>query len=134
MYKLFLYILYKISIDYSCTRCYNSLNKSNNTNPKHLDNSIDFTLSGKSAIMIVTYINYINQKGGDNMEVMEDMNNAEIMKNAMDEFEMIQRYMVLAKKEKATETYAELKNRYLLLKALLNSLGVNLIEIDKIKE
>lgn len=105
-----------------------------NTNPKHLDNSIDFTLSGKSAIMIVTYINCINQKGGDNMEVMEDMNNAEIMKNAMDEFEMIQRYMVLAKKEKATETYAELKNRYLLLKALLNSLGVNLIEIDKIKE
>ena len=84
--------------------------------------------------MIVTYINCINQKGGDNMEVMEDMNNAEIMKNAMDGFEMIQRYMVLAKKEKATETYAELKNRYLLLKALLNSLGVNLIEIDKIKE
>ncbi len=108
----------------------------NQTTPKqkHLGNSIDFTLSGKSAIMIVTYINCINQKGGDNMEVMEDMNNAEIMKNAMDEFEMIQRYMVLAKKEKATETYAELKNRYLLLKALLNSLGVNLIEIDKIKE
>ncbi len=68
------------------------------------------------------------------MEVMEEMNNAEIIKNAMDEFEMIQRYMVLAKKENATETYAELKSRYLLLKALLSSLGVNLTDIDKIKE
>ena len=68
------------------------------------------------------------------MEVMEEMNSAEIIKNAMDEFEMIQRYMFLAKKENATETYAELKNRYLLLKALLNSLGVNLTGIDKIKE
>ena len=68
------------------------------------------------------------------MEVLEEMNNAEIIKNAMDEFEMIQRYMMLAKKEKATETYAELKNRYLLLKALLNSLGVNLTDIDKIKD
>ena len=68
------------------------------------------------------------------MEVMEEMNSAEIIKNAMDEFEMIQRYMFLAKKENATETYAELKNRYLLLKALLNSLGVNLTDIDKIKE
>ena len=62
------------------------------------------------------------------------MNNAEIMKNTMEEFEMIQRYMMLAKKENATETYAELKARYLLLKALLNSLGVNLTDIDKIKE
>ena len=65
---------------------------------------------------------------------MEEMNNAEIMKNTMEEFEMIQRYMMLAKKENATETYAELKARYLLLKALLNSLGVNLTDIDKIKE
>ena len=68
------------------------------------------------------------------MEIMEEMNNAEIIKNAMDEFEMIQRYMALAKKENATETYSELKNRYLLLKVLLNSLGVNLTDIDKIKE
>ena len=68
------------------------------------------------------------------MEVMEEINNAEIMKNTMEEFEMIQRYMILAKKEKETETYAELKARYLLLKALLNSLGVNLTDIDKIKE
>ncbi|MDE6601096.1 MAG: hypothetical protein K2K90_02810 [Lachnospiraceae bacterium] len=68
------------------------------------------------------------------MEVMEDINNAEIIKNAMDEFEMIQRYMTLAKKENATETYSELRSRYLLLKALLSSLGVNLTDIDKIRE
>lgn len=62
------------------------------------------------------------------------MNNAETIKNAMDEFKDIQRYMALAKKENATETYAELKDKYLLLKALLNNLGVNLTDIDKIKE
>lgn len=68
------------------------------------------------------------------MELLEEMNNAEIMKNAMDEFDLTQRYMFLAKEENAIKTYAELKNRYLVLKALLNSLGVNLIDIDKIKE
>ena len=68
------------------------------------------------------------------MEVLEEMNNAEIMKNTVDEFKKIQKYMVLAKKENATETYAELKDEYLVLKAILNSLGVNLTDIDKIKE
>ena len=68
------------------------------------------------------------------MEVLEEMNNAEIMKNAMEEFIKVQKYMLLAKKENATETYAELKDEYLVLKALLNSLGVNLTDIDKIKE
>ncbi len=42
--------------------------------------------------------------------------------------------MFLAKKENAIETYASLKNDYLTLKALLNSLGVNLTDIDRIKE
>ena len=68
------------------------------------------------------------------MDVSGEMNNAEIIKNAMDEFKDIQRYMALAKKENATETYAELKDKYLLLKALLNNLGVNLTDIGKIKE
>ena len=34
----------------------------------------------------------------------------------------------------ATETYAELKKKYISLKALLNVLGVNLTDIDEIKE
>lgn len=64
----------------------------------------------------------------------EEMNNAEIMKNAMDEFKDIQEYMALAKEENATKTYAKLKRQYLALKVLLNSLGVNLTDIDEIKE
>ena len=42
--------------------------------------------------------------------------------------------MILAKKENATETYADLKEEYITLKALLHVAGVNLSEIDKIKE
>ena len=72
-------------------------------------------------------------KGGEPMEVME-MNNGEIIKNAMEDFDKIQRYMILAREENATKTYAELKRQYVVLKALLNSLGVNLTEIDEIKE
>ncbi len=67
------------------------------------------------------------------MEVME-MSKEEIIKNAMDEFMGIQEYMLLARKENASETYAKLKDRYLTLKVLLNSLGVNMTDIDKIKE
>ena len=66
--------------------------------------------------------------------VIEEMNNAKIMKNAMDDFKDIQEYMLLAKEENAAKTYAKLKEQYLILKALLNSLGVNLTEIDRIKE
>jgi hypothetical protein len=83
--------------------------------------------------MIISDNNCINHKGGENMEVME-MSKEEIMKNAMEEFKKIQKYMILAKKENAVETYAELKDEYLVLKALLNSLSVNLTDIDKIKE
>lgn len=62
------------------------------------------------------------------------MSKEDIMKNAIDEFMAIQEYMLLARKENATETYAKLKDRYLALKVLLNSLGVNMTDIDKIKE
>lgn len=42
--------------------------------------------------------------------------------------------MLPARKENAKEPSASLKQDYLLLKALLTSLGVNLTEIDEIKE
>lgn len=58
----------------------------------------------------------------------------EVAKAAIDDFVKIQRYMLLAKKENAAETYAELKEEYLSLKAILNVCGVNLTDIDKIKE
>lgn len=67
------------------------------------------------------------------MQVLET-SKEEIMKNAMDDFREIQEYMVLAKKENAKETYAKLKKKYIYIKALLNSLGVNLTDIDEIKE
>ncbi len=58
----------------------------------------------------------------------------EITKAAIDDFKKIQKYMLLAKKENATETYAELKDEYISLKAILNVAGVNLTDLDKIKE
>ena len=57
-----------------------------------------------------------------------------VTKQALDDFKKIQRYMLLAKEEGATKTYAELKDEYLTLKAILNVSGVNLTDIDKIKE
>ncbi len=61
-------------------------------------------------------------------------NGLEITKIAIDDFKEIQEYMLLAKKENATETYAKLRKKYLSLKAILNVAGVNLTDIDEIKE
>ena len=58
----------------------------------------------------------------------------EVTKVALDDFKKIQKYMILAKEENATKTYSELKEEYLTIKALLQVSGVNLTEIDKIKE
>ncbi len=58
----------------------------------------------------------------------------EIAKTAIEDFKKIQRYMTIAKKENATETYAELKREYLSLKAILQIAGVSLTDIDEIKE
>lgn len=58
----------------------------------------------------------------------------EVTKAALDDFKKIQKYMLLAKKENAIETYTELKDEYLTIKALLQVSGVNLTDIDKIKE
>ena len=61
-------------------------------------------------------------------------NDAEIIKEALNDFQKVQKRMQLAKEENAVKTYADLKDDYLSLKALLTSLGVNLSEVDKIKE
>ncbi|MCI9397118.1 MAG: hypothetical protein HFI55_09410 [Lachnospiraceae bacterium] len=58
----------------------------------------------------------------------------EVIKAAIDDFKKIQKYMILAKEENAVKTYAELKDEYLSLKAILQVSGVNLADIDKIKE
>lgn len=46
----------------------------------------------------------------------------------------MQRHMLIAKEEGATKTYESLKKDYLFLKTFLNVSGVNLTDIDEIKE
>lgn len=58
----------------------------------------------------------------------------EVIKAALDDFKKIQEYMLLAKEEGAVKTYAKLKDEYLTIKALLQVSGVNMADIDKIKE
>lgn len=58
----------------------------------------------------------------------------EVIKAALDDFKKIQKYMLLAREENAEKTYAELKEEYLTIKALLSVSGVNLMDIDRIKE
>ena len=60
------------------------------------------------------------------------LNGLEIAKAAIEDFKKIQEYMVLAKKRKCN--WNLLKDEYLSLKAILNVAGVNLTDIDKIKE
>ena len=61
-------------------------------------------------------------------------NDLEIAKAAIDDFIKIQTYMSLAEEENAAKTYVELNDKYLALKALLQVSGVDLTDIDKIKE
>ncbi|MCI8927669.1 MAG: hypothetical protein HFI98_03115 [Lachnospiraceae bacterium] len=61
-------------------------------------------------------------------------NTLEVAKEAIEQFQKIQKHMLIAKKENATETYESLKEDYLSLKAILNIAGVNLTDIDRIKE
>ncbi len=60
--------------------------------------------------------------------------NGEIIKDVVDQFQKVQAHMKNAKEEGAKKTYEGLKNDYLSLKAILTSLGVNLTDIDKMKE
>lgn len=75
---------------------------------------------------------WIRDKGV--MSMIEKIKNLEIIQRALDDFAKVQRRMILAKKENAVETYEDLKNEYKTLKALLNVSGVNLTELDEIKE
>ena len=84
--------------------------------------------------MSISINNGIHRKGGEDMQVLEEINNGEIIQKGLEDFKNIQDYMILAKKENATETYAKLKVQYISLKALLSSLGVTMAEIDRIKE
>lgn len=62
----------------------------------------------------------------------ECMTEGEMLKLSVEEFSRIQRYMMLA--EKDSEVYRAMKERYIDLKVILMASGVNLTQIDRIKE
>lgn len=61
-------------------------------------------------------------------------NALEVAKDTIEQFQKVQKHMLIAREENATRTYESLKDDYLSLKAILNIAGVNLTDIDKIKE
>ena len=64
---------------------------------------------------------------------MEDtVSDKEMMKVSVEEFSRLQRYMILADKE--SETYKAMYERYVELKVILTSFGVNLTELDRVKQ
>ena len=58
----------------------------------------------------------------------------EIIERDTLEFKDVQKAMLLAKEEGANKTYMLLKERYVSLKAILGVAGVNMTDIDIIKE
>lgn len=65
--------------------------------------------------------------------VNEEMTEKEMIKISIEEFSRLQKYMLLID-DKKSSAYIEMKDRYTELKIILTSFGVNLIELDKIKE
>jgi len=65
------------------------------------------------------------------MEVFE-MSEKEMIKISIEEFTRLQKYMRLS--DKNSEAYREMKERYTELKVILTASGINLTEIDYIKE
>ena len=60
-------------------------------------------------------------------------NNTQIAKEAIEEFDRIQEYMMSCE-DKDSVLYQKMKRRYMTLKAILTASGVNLTEIDYVKE
>lgn len=58
---------------------------------------------------------------------------ADIIRDSINEFSRLQNWMI-AIKESNPETYRSMHDRYIELKVTLSSLGVNLAELDRIKE
>lgn len=60
------------------------------------------------------------------------MSDKEMMQKNIEEFTRLQQYLLLV--EKDSPAYKTMKIRYIELKVLLNSSGVNLTELDMIKK
>ena len=61
------------------------------------------------------------------------MTEKEMMQINIEEFERLQKYMILTQ-DKESAAYKEMKGRYIELKIILTSSGINLTELDRIKE
>lgn len=57
----------------------------------------------------------------------------EMMQRNVEDFSRIQKYLVLVQ-DKESAAYQEIKDRYIELKVILTAFGINLTELDKIKE
>lgn len=64
----------------------------------------------------------------------EKCGDLKVICDSVERFSNIQRYMTLAKKENAVETYDALKIDYKCLKVILQACGVDLTELDIIRE
>ena len=60
------------------------------------------------------------------------MTEKEMIKVSIEEFSRLQTYMIAS--EKDSDSYRLMKDRYIELKVILTSFGINLTDIDKIKE
>lgn len=60
------------------------------------------------------------------------MTEKEMIQKNIEEFSRLQSYMTVA--EKDSESYRRMKDRYIELKVILTAFGINLTELDKIKE
>ncbi len=60
------------------------------------------------------------------------MTEKEMMQRNVEEFERLQDYMISCDKE--SEAYVKMQRRYMALKVILTASGVNLTELDIIKE
>lgn len=60
------------------------------------------------------------------------MTEKEMLKISIEEFDRIQDFMISCDKD--SEVYKKIKRRYVALKVILTASGINLTEIDYIKE
>lgn len=60
------------------------------------------------------------------------MTDREMLKISVEEFSRLQGYMLLA--DKKSDSYQSMKVRYIELKVILTASGINLTELDRIKE
>lgn len=61
------------------------------------------------------------------------MSEKEMLKVTVEEFSRVQKYMILIQDKEST-AYREIKDRYIELKVILTASGINITELDKIKE